>query len=58
MKIQKLKKARFYKRLGLLHGDKNGAPVLIDESSWRTISGFFVNTRRTGMLCIEFRNHD
>lgn len=30
-------------RIGFMHAHKGGAPVLIGESSWRTISGFYVN---------------
>lgn len=56
MKITKYKRARIYGHAGWLHGDKHGAPVLRDQSSWRTVSGFFINTDRTGMVCVEWRH--
>jgi hypothetical protein len=53
MKIEKYRRARIYKRFGVLHAMKGGSPVLITESSWRTVNGFFINTERTGFLCIQ-----
>lgn len=57
MKVEKFRKARIYQRFGVLHADKTGGPVLKGESSWRTVSGFFVNTEKTGMLCVQFWHH-
>lgn len=57
MKITRYKPSRIEPRIGFLHGDKGGAPVLIERSSWRTVSGFYFRTDRTGMICIEFRNY-
>jgi hypothetical protein len=57
VKIEKFRKARIYQRAGLLHATRTGAPVLKGESSWRTVNGFFVNTSRTGMLCVQFWHH-
>jgi hypothetical protein len=41
-------------RVGWLHGDKNGAPVLRGKSSWRTIVGFYANVGG-GFFTIQFR---
>jgi hypothetical protein len=57
MKVEKFRKARIYRRFGFLHALKDGGPVLKDESSWRTVNGFFVNTSRTGMLCVQLWHH-
>jgi hypothetical protein len=57
VKIEKYRKTRISKRAGLLHATKGGGPVLITESSWRTVNGFFINTERTGMLCVQLWHH-
>lgn len=42
------------RRVGLMHAHKGGVPVLIDESSWRTINGVYVNTK-WGWAYVLFR---
>jgi hypothetical protein len=57
MKVQKFKRAHIYHKIGFLYSNKNGGPVLKGESSWRNVNGLYLNTKRTGMICIEVRNH-
>jgi hypothetical protein len=57
MKIEKFRRARICQRGAVLHAMKDGSPVLKDESSWRTVNGFFLNTEKTGMLCVQFWHH-
>jgi hypothetical protein len=57
MKLEKFKRARIYRRAGVLHATPTGAPVLKGESSLRTVNGFFVNTEKTGMLCVQLWHH-
>jgi len=57
MKVQRFRRTWVYGRAGVLHGLWDGSPVLRGQSSWRTVSGFFINTDRTGMVCVEFRHY-
>lgn len=36
---------------GLMYAEKDGGPVLKDESSWRKINGVFINLRRWDFYC-------
>jgi hypothetical protein len=40
--------------VGFMHAEKDGGAVLRGESSWRTISGFYVNHPR-GFFTVQFR---
>jgi len=42
--------------LGLMHAHKDGSPVLIGDSSWRTVNGIYMNTP-WGHGWILFRRH-
>ncbi len=55
MKINKYRKSPIYRAVGFLHATKGRYAVLTGQSSWRTVSGIFINTDKTGMLCIQFR---
>jgi hypothetical protein len=57
VKIERLKKARVYRGAGILHATKTDGPVLKGEASWRTVSGFFINTQRAGMVTVQFWHH-
>jgi len=50
------KAVRIWRRVNLLHGDKDGAPVLKGESSWRTVVGFAI-VFRSSTLLVQFRRH-
>lgn len=44
----------FDRRAGFTHAYKGGAPVLIEDSSWKTINGIFFNIGSSAFL-FEFR---
>jgi hypothetical protein len=57
MKLDRYKKSGIYGPIGFLHASKGHTCVLRGEASFRTINGVFINTDRTGMVCIQFRRY-
>lgn len=57
IKIIRYTKRRIMPGAGFIHADERGHSVLRGQSSWRTISGVYLNTYRTGFVCLEFRRH-
>jgi hypothetical protein len=57
MKVDRYKRVRSFRGMGILHANKNGGPVLKGHTSWRTVNGFYINTGKTGMVCIQFRRY-
>lgn len=55
IKVRRMRHVPFYRPVGVFHAAKGGGLVLRDQSSWRTINGVFLNTRRTGLFSFEFR---
>lgn len=53
--MPRIRHARIYPRLGLLHARPGGGPVLKGESSWRTVNGAYFNTKKYGFIYFEFR---
>ena len=41
---------RTFPATGFIHAHSDGSPVLIEHSSWRTVCGMFVNTKRFHVL--------
>ena len=54
-KIDKYRRTYTYGHTGFLHVNKDKHCVLKGRASLRTINGIFINTDKTGMVCIQFR---
>lgn len=55
MRVQRFNHSRIERVTGFTHAHKNGGGVLKGDSSWRTVNGVFLNTRKHGFVHWEFR---
>jgi hypothetical protein len=55
IKIEVIRRPSAFRRgwaIALMHADRDGGPVLVEDASWRTINGVLLTTHSRHLVCL------